>query len=78
LTKSRISVDYIVCGLGDERKRNPAVAGGRLSSGRFEEKNTKIEILWLTARRAESSISNLIKISNVADSMSSGIFLLLF
>ncbi|MHC5157927.1 MAG: hypothetical protein ACYSOZ_07515 [Planctomycetota bacterium] len=60
--------------MGDEKQAYPAFAGGRVSSGRFEEKITKIEILWLTAQRVESSISNLTKFSNVADTLSSGIF----
>jgi hypothetical protein len=44
--------------------------------GRFEQKNTKNEFLYLTAQFAESNISDLSAMS--LTNMSSGIFLLLF
>ena len=43
-----------------------------LSTGRFEQKNTKNEFLYLTAQIAESTISNLSAVS--LTNLSSGIF----
>jgi hypothetical protein len=46
----------------------------KVSFRRVEEKFEKNLFFYLTAQRCESSISNLKKISNVAEQVSSGIF----